>query len=238
MKNKSWLFSALLLATTLSLSADITNKVPLSDTAYANTVRIVAAADTSTNVALLPANLIFFLEKELGDDAPTNQFKSNEMICWAMTVRRTNLVVPHDLDSMTTMADTNSVYYRGLPSMPQAFDLKLLDDKGQEVPKTKKGIAYSQPLIPPKDALDLHRHFKHGIAHWPLHSVYKLFRPDDIFVITNKGIYELTIKVRICVAMTNGVPDISAMTDPHLDLVAENFGVVVSTPLRVKVIKE
>lgn len=238
MKNKFWLLSALSLTVVLNVTADMTNNVLLSDKAYANFVRIVAAADTSTNVALLPANLIFYLEKDLGDGTPTNQFRADEMMCEVMTVRRTNLVVPHDYDSITTMAFSNSVYYRGLSSFAQAVDLKMFDNKGREVPKTEKGLASNQTPIPPKGAIDLHRHFKPGIAHWPLHSVHEWFRPDDMFIITNKGVYELIIKVRLCVAMTNGMPDTNAMTDSHLDLISENFGVVESTPLRVKVVKE
>lgn len=239
MKNRLWLLSALSLQVVLSLTADTsTNVAQLSENIYAKTGRIIAAADTSTNVAILPANLIVYFEKNLGEGMPTNQFRADEMIYEVMTVRRTNLIVPHDLDSMTTMAMTNSVHYRGLSSFDQAIDFKMFDENGREVPKTEKGLAQSRPPIPPKNALDLHSHFKPGIAHWPLHDVHQLFRPSDMFVITNKGIYELMIKMRICVALTNGVPDTNAMTDSHLDLISEDFGVVESTPVRVKVIKE
>lgn len=62
-----------------------------------------------------------------------------------------------------------------------------------------------------------------------------LFRPEDMFVITNKGVYDLVVRMRICVAMTNGVPDYKAMTSKGFP--REPLGVAVSSPYRAKVIK-
>ena len=44
-----------------------------------------------------------------------------------------------------------------------------------------------------------------------------------MFVITNKGIYDLVVKFRICVAMTNRVPDIKAMTNVNSFLASRIF---------------
>ena len=41
-----------------------------------------------------------------------------------------------------------------------------------------------------------------------------LFQPNEMFVITNKEVYELEIRMRICVNMTNNVPDYELMSAP------------------------
>lgn len=166
------------------------------------------------------ANLTFYLVKYGGDIAAT-QFDSDEMILRAFAANGTNIV-----------------NYRNLPDWFQSFDFKLLNDNGQEIPKTKDGRARSKPPRQPKDYSDLNRNFKiQGIPGNKV-DLRELFRPDEMFVIANKGVYQLEIRARICVPMTNGVPDTNAMLNFKMAGFAKNCGVIESPPLRVKVIKE
>jgi hypothetical protein len=193
------------------------------------TMVLNATADSLTNVVPFTANLTFYLQKDLGGAA--NQFKSDEMIYETLLVNGTNISNGHGL-----WAGTNIVSYRILPSYAQFYNFKLLNDEGQEVPKTKKGFDYNQPAEPPKGEFDLYRKFKfHPIKGQDTRA---MFRPDEMFVITNKGVYELEVRMRICVPMTNGLPDTNAMMNFLRHTRAENFGIIESPPVRVKVIKD
>lgn len=175
-------------------------------------------AGSITNGVPLTPNLTFFLEKAWGP--VTNQFDSDEMISRAFVANGANIV-----------------NYRNLPNWSEFYDFKLFDDKGREVPKTKEGLADSKPPSDPKDYSDLHRNFKlQGIpgGKW---DDRQLFFPDDMFVISKKGVYELEVRARICVPMTNGVPDTNAMLDFRKTALAHNCGVIESSPVRVKIIK-
>jgi hypothetical protein len=190
-----------------------------------------AVADSLTNLVPLTANLTFYLQDEFHGGIPTNKFKSDEMILETILVNGTNISNGHGL-----WAGTNIVSYRILPSYDQFYNFKLLNDKGQEVPKTIEGLAYSKPAKPPRNEFDLRRNFKiHPVK---AADARTMFRPDEMFVITNKGIYELEVRIRICVPMTNGVPDTNTMMDFRKTARAENFGVIESAPVRVNVIKE
>jgi hypothetical protein len=194
------------------------------------TMVLNATADSLTNAVPFTANLTFFLEKLYGG-IPANKFKSDEIIYETLLVNGTNISNGHGL-----WAGTNIVSYRILPSYAQFYDFKLLNDKGQEVPKTKEGLAYSEPALPPKGEFDLYRKFKfHPIK---ASDTRAMFRPDEMFVITNKGVYELEVRMRICVPMTNGLPDTNAMMNFLRHTSAENFGIIESPPVRVNVIKE
>ena len=111
--------------------------------------------------------------------------------------------------------------------------------------KTKAGTAISQPVNPSTYGRSMEDHLIgrdvddllfQGVKNND--NCYALFRPDEIFVITNKGIYDLSISMRICVPMTNGVVDTNALMNFHARAHSRNFGVVESSPLHVKVIKE
>ncbi|HEY5346411.1 MAG TPA: hypothetical protein VIK62_08720, partial [Verrucomicrobiae bacterium] len=116
---------------------------------------------------------------------------------------------------------------------------------GKEVSKTKAGLTLTgTPPKPTKDDLIFWR--TSGFRPFAVSGEGvqgSLFRPDDVFVITNKGVYELEVRTRLYVIMTNGIPDVSAMFDGRnatgrgLPFI-KDFGVLTSPPLRVKVIKE
>lgn len=171
-----------------------------------------------TNVVPLTPSLTFYLESKWGI-GPTNQFKSDEMICKTLSTGGSNIVT-----------------FRYMPSYAQFYDFKLFDDQGREVAKTKKGLEYSQPVKPPTGELDLYRRF---IFH-PTKGddIRDMFRPDEMFVIINKGVYQLELRMRICVPLTNGVPDTNAMARFLRNTPAESFGIVESSPVRVEVIKK
>jgi hypothetical protein len=103
------------------------------------------------------------------------------------------------------------------------------------MPKTKLGRTFVKPPGQPKNEEDLWDFANDGIRRGVLHD---FFRPDELFVITNKGVYGLEVRMRICVPMTNGVPDTNAMLDYRKVSYMTNCGVVESPPLRVKVIKD
>jgi hypothetical protein len=172
-------------------------------------------------------NLVFSLKSSGAVDSQS-QFKSDEII-----------------DCMLIGPSTNVVYLRKFPS--GNFDFHLFDGGGKEVSKTKAGIALTG--TPPKPTT------RGDIMSWKTSRFVPfmvgdkvvnqnpLFRPDDIFVITNKGIYELEVTMRLCVIMTNGMPDLTAMVDGRNATMRglpfiKDFGVLTSPPLRVKVIKE
>lgn len=180
-----------------------------------------ATAEPITNVVPLTANLTFFLEQK-GGRAPAYQFKDSEMIYRALLVNGTNIV-----------------NYRALPLFSQFYDFKLLDANGAEVAKTKAGLANSRPAKFPVNRFDLLGNFKlqciKGL------DVRGLFRPRDMFVITNNGQYDLVVKMRICVPMTNGVVDTNAMKEIRSFVQAESvedFMIYESPPLLVKVMKD
>ena len=185
-----------------------------------------AMASEITNSVNITTNVVFDLRRPR-DDSRQSQFKSNEQIEYRINGPK-----------------TNDVYLRQFPY--GNFDFHLFDEAGKEVSKTQAGLDFTR--IPPKPT-------KNDLGDWYTSRFYpiitgsgaayyrSLFRPDDMFLITNKGVYELEVRTRLCVIMTNGMPDLKAMEDglnatsrclPFVN----NFGVLTSPPLRVKVIKE
>jgi hypothetical protein len=65
----------------------------------------------------------------------------------------------------------------------------------------------------------------------------ELFRPEEMFEVTNPGVYEMQFRMRICILFTNGAPDYSVMTNSHKFFPATNLDILTSPPLRVGVIK-
>ena len=70
------------------------------------------------------------------------------------------------------------------------------------------------------------------------HEDRALARPDELFVIKDKGVYQMKVRVRICVPTTNNAPDFTMMTNENALLTNRCFCVVTSGPVRVNVIKE
>lgn len=119
----------------------------------------------------------------------------------------------------------------------QTLDFHLFDDKGNEVQKTKQGLANSNPVHLPTTMSEYDKLRRLFVKQNEKMVAYPLFRPDDMFVITNKGVYTMEVRMRICVQVTNGVPDYQVMQNIK-QFPDGPFGIVVSKPLRVKVIKE
>ena len=136
---------------------------------------------------------------------------------------------------------TNNITYRHCPS--GNFDFHLFDKNGREVGKTQAGLDLSgTPRKPSKDDL-VTKKFMPYFVDKNGGEYRRLFRPEDVFTIANKGIYEMEVRIRLCVIMSNGVPDLKAMTDwrnasSRGFSFAKDFGILTSPPLRVIVIKE
>jgi len=184
----------------------------------------VPASQTS-NAVSITTNLVFYL-KTLGTSVdPESQFKSDQVINY--TIRGTS---------------TNEIYYRHFPF--GNFDCHLFKEDGSEVPKTKTGLDFSRtPSKPTKEELESTRQFYPYSVNNTSSEYRPLFRVDDMFTITNKGIYELEVRARLCVIMTNNMPDLNAMIDARNVTgrsysFANDFGILTSPPLRVKVVKE
>jgi hypothetical protein len=181
-----------------------------------------AMASQITNSVNITTNVVFRLTRP-GDDSLQSQFKSDELI-----------------DYMLNGPKTNYVYLRQFPY--GNFDFHLFDKSGNEVSKTQAGLDFTRtPPKPTKDDLRVWRTNRF----FPFSTGKKggyyrsLFRPDDMFVISNKGIYELEVRTRLCLIMTNGIPDLKAMVDgANATSFTNHFGVFTSPPLRVKVVKE
>lgn len=141
----------------------------------------------------------------------------------------------------TSVDDTNltSVKYLAFP-YPQTFDFHLFDGNGKEVRRTLKGWYDSQEAKIPKHCDDMPSVSIVGSDYRPL------FVPSDMFAIKDAGTYVLEVRMKICVPLTNGAPDIKAMTawrDIHVSPINPhypntNWGILTSTPVRVKIIKE
>jgi len=182
------------------------------------TITLNCSAFQFSNSVQVTSNLTFFLNGEKSY-LPQFQFKSDEAIFYTLVA---NPLTP-----------TNLVHYFALP-FDETFAFKMLDDKNREVKKNERGFANSKEPNLIKNRNDTRKLKPRPIGYEP----YFLFRPDEMFMITNKGVYELDVRIRICVPMTNGVPDTKAMTSLHGLLMSTNFNVVVSDPVRVRIIKE
>jgi hypothetical protein len=183
-------------------------------------------ASEITNSVNITTNLVFRLANAKVDDAQS-QFKSDEIIRYKIAGTSTNII--------------------GARHFPSGnFDFHLFDADGSEVSKTKVGLALTgTPPKPTEAGITFYRTsgFSPFFVNEEIVNQNLLFRPDDVFVITNKGVYELEVKARICVIMINGSPDLKAMTDwrnvySRGYKFYKDFGVLTSPPLRVKVIKE
>jgi len=168
-----------------------------------------------TNSVPATTNVTFFLRSRT-NHLPQTQFLSDERILYTLAAN-----------------GTNCVFRRRLP-FEQTFEFKLLDERGRELPKTKLGKSNSQPAKAPRNQWEIFK-LKPGTI---LYDTRELFRPAGMFIIPEEGVYELQVRVRLCVPMTNGVPDNAGMLNNSRFVRSKEFGLVISEPLRVKVIKK
>jgi hypothetical protein len=177
-------------------------------------------AGTIADSALITSNLQFYLKRQFG--LATNQFRAEEQIDY--------VIAP--------IPATNEVFYRRFP-FPESFDFHLFSQTGQEIPKSRQGLANSREVHAPK-SIDEAARLK-GRTHL---VEYTLFRPQDMFVISNGGTYELEVRLRLWAQTTNNIPNYEPLmfNDNFVkEFIADtnaHFGVVISQPVRVKVIKE
>lgn len=174
----------------------------------------VSIAAPLTNPVPITHNLYFQLRKRWGP--PTNQFFANEVLSYKIGTTATN----------------HGVAYRYFPP-DRSFVFRLLDAHGGEVAKTLRGIEFSRaPRVPRSMSESARLHGYDGNLTKPL------FRPDDMFALTNSGIYQLEISIRLWVQTTNrGAPnELSELTQPGIGTNYQ-FGVVTSPPVRVRIIK-
>jgi|SRR5665213_3198589 len=181
------------------------------------TVALYGNARPIINSVPVTTNLIFSLVSGK-TGFPSIQFNSNEMIYRSLIG-----------------TSTNYIKYLALP-FNKTFDFHLVDDKNKEVPKAARGLANSEiPNL--TNHINGSNKFKGQVVRRDIADMRILFRPDEMFVITNKGVYELDVRIRICVPMTNNAPDYKAMNLRQW-LSNTHYGVVVSNPVRVRIIKE
>ena len=172
-----------------------------------------------TNFVMVTPKLIFCLANRTSSKYAAEQFKSDDLICYKLIG-----------------VDTNYVFYRKF-NYNQTYELKLTDANGKIVPKTKMGLAMDEPPVLPRSRMEVPE--SNGtIVREDMADFRALFRADEIFAITNKGSYQMEIRMRIYVPATNGVLDISSMTNGYKFLASKHFGVLSSPPLCVKVVKE
>ncbi len=174
---------------------------------------------SETNYVTMAPKLILYLTDATAGGHSATQFNSDSMISRALIG-----------------TDTNYVWFRFFPSN-QSFELKLTDAKGHIVQKTEKGLTMGKPTILPKNRLQVPESNGTFVSE-DMADFRRFFRPDEMFVITNKGVYDMEVRYRIYVPATNDVPDFSAMIDGHKFLDSKHFAVLTSPTLRVKVIKE
>jgi hypothetical protein len=173
----------------------------------------------TTNSVFITSNLIFYLADMNISGRPALKLKSDV-----------------EISRVFVGVDTNYVFFRVFP-YEQTFEFRMTDEKGQAVQKTAKGLMMSKPAILPKNRLEVPE--SNGkIVNKDIADARLFFRPDEMFLITNKGIYDLEVWARVYVPATNGVLDISSMTNSYRFLTSKHFGVLTSPPLHMKVIKE
>jgi hypothetical protein len=124
-----------------------------------------ARAGSLTNAVPVTTNLVFELKAERGP--VTNRFGADDTIIYALVA-----------------TSTNDVHYRALP-FDQAFEFRLFDAAGQEVPKTPRGQKSGQPPTAPKGRGGLSRFKPQSVRYEPR----KLFRPSEMFLATSNGVY-------------------------------------------------
>jgi len=186
----------------------------------------------STNVVQATTNLDFYISSYKYKLFPATQFRSDELLSYGI------------VQTPVSVEKTNVVIFYRIP-FDQTFDFHLHDKDRLEMEKTKAGVSLTKMPYPTnygwglKDIMDGRDVGKLQIQVVKNNNnCYALFRPDDIFIITNKGNYDLSICIRICVPMTNGIVDTNALLSVQGHKLAVSFGVVESPPLHINVTKE
>lgn len=141
---------------------------------------------------------------------------------------------------------TNYIWYRVIPPERGRFDFHLYDENGKEVPKSKAGMAMTAtPSRPTLKELQTKKFGGGGGINSTSGAAIPFLRPDDAFIIPAKGTYELTVRMSLCVIVTNGQPDLSAMVGAsprNINLrgvrSSNDLDILTSPPLRIQVIKE
>ena len=183
---------------------------------------LASSASQITNSVDIAAKVVFNLIKP-EDARPLSQINSDEVV-----------------DFCIGSSGTNVLYLRKFPY--GNFEFHLFNEKGEEMPKTQLALNLTRtPPKPKKDDLRGWRtsNFAPFMVGGGATYFAPLFRPDDMFVITNMGAYELEVRARLCLIMTNGLPDLKAMVSgANATAFTNHFDVFTSLPLRVKVIKK
>jgi len=173
------------------------------------------------NAVQVTTNLLFSLHSR-EKKGPQSEFKSNDEIIWSLIG-----------------TNTNRIWYRHFPA--GNFECHLFDQNGNEMPRTKAGLDFlTFPPKPTEYDLAMTKKFVGYSVNNDHGEFRRLFRPNEIFVITNNGIYTLQVQLRLCVIMTNGSPDLTAMIDGRNIngrgfKFAKDFGALTSAPVRVTI---
>lgn len=189
-----------------------------------------AAPDTITNSGLLTTNLIFTLNQDSGLHCFTNLYHSGEMIDYTLlTIDQKGRVFNREVTG------TPEVFFRRLPEN-ESFEFHLFDSNGREVQKTKRGIELSARVKVPESVKDVTR--LEG-RYAPV-GAFHVFRPEDTFVLTNKGMYELEICLRVWAQVSERCVTNHEIIGHFDKRIGTNacFSVVTSTPARVKILKQ
>ena len=179
-----------------------------------------------TNTVNITSNLVMYMTL-YGNGEPVSQFKCEDHVQYL--IRGTTI--------------GQFVYFRRFPS--GNFEFRLFDALGNEMTKSNAGTSASEsPRLPTSNDFQM-AHTKYERIAVTYEGVDRgaLLCPQEMFNITNKGVYDLEVRARICVILTNGVPDYSALVDGRNvtgagDAFVDKFGTVESPPLRVKVVKD
>jgi len=178
------------------------------------------AQQTRHEVVLMP-DMFFYLAQKLGP--PTNRFDSDELICGCIAMNYKAAASP-----------TNLMYYRMVP-FPYEYDFRLFDENGREVRKTAYGLANSKEPVKPKSRVELARFNLSGASRG-----FEMFRADDLFAITNSGTYDIFIRIRLCIPLTNGLPDFKLITNLSkfaFDRDYSHWNIIESQPFHAKIVK-
>jgi hypothetical protein len=181
-----------------------------------------AGADDLKASTILASNLVFSVLGEVSSNSLMTtdiktRFQSDELIYRSFM-----------------QPETNRFSMRLLPAN-DAFSIELHDAEGKKITKTAKGKAMGKP-IPAEITKSLFLSSKINTGRQDLRA---LFKPEEVFVITNTGMFTLAIRARILLPASNGVPLIAAITNSLMLATSppESFKVIEMDPVVVEVIK-
>lgn len=179
---------------------------------------------SETNTVSAITNIKFFLTSRRADLFPAMEFKPNDLIFAGVCQP------PGTIESTNRQFDRFLLFPNG-----QSFEYSMFDAHGKEVPK-RHGQKKIEDVVPP-DNYDDFKKFKAVLLGTGEGHSLPLFRPDQMFEITNSGTYTIEFRMRILVSTTNGFPDYRVIQNLK-QYYHPPYGMVVSEPLRVKIINE